>query len=182
MRVIDTIVLHTAGAVRGDQVVHQSVDVIRKYHTTPVAEGGKGWRDIAYHWYVEEDGTGRRGRDEGTVGAGVKGFNAHSLHICVSGHGDFERWNQEQLNEVVRKCVEWKRTICPRAIVIGHHEADEHGAPDVYKSCPGKLIDLDAVRRMVDQALDLQEEPPTPSLEDRVVELERVVAQLKAIS
>lgn len=174
MRVIDSIVLHTAGAVRKGRAVHQTAGTIRHYHQLAQDKGGKGWRDIGYHWYVEQDGTGQRGRDESTPGAHVKGFNTHSLGLCVSGHGDYERWNPEQINEVVRKCAEWCRTFnLSAAAVMGHHEADEHGAPAVYKSCPGKLIDLHAVRRMVGEDLDRAMPTPPLSLEDRVAELER---------
>lgn len=180
MRVIDSIVLHTAAAVRKGKVVHQTVGTIRHYHKLPKEQGGKGFRDIGYHHFVEQDGSGHRGRDESTPGAHVHGFNKHSLGLCVSGHGDYERWNQEQLNEVVRKCVEWCQMFGLKAsAVMGHHEADEHGAPAVYKSCPGRLIDLDAVRRMVDAELTRVQEPP--SLEERVAELERKVALLEPI-
>ena len=180
MRVIDSVVVHTAGAVHKGKVVHQSVETIRSFHKAPKEEGGKGWRDIGYHWYVEVSGKGKRGRDEATTGAHARGFNSHSLAICVSGHGDYERWNQNQLNEVVRKCVEWCRMFgLSSSAVMGHHETDDHGGPTVYKSCPGKLIDLDAVRRMVADALIAAEAPLT--LEERVAELERKMAMLEPI-
>jgi hypothetical protein len=60
---------------------------------------------------------------------------------------------------------------------MGHNETDDHGGPPVFKSCPGKLIELDAVRRMVADELNRPAAPVT--LEERVTELERKVALLE---
>jgi hypothetical protein len=43
----------------------------------------------------------------------------------------------------------------PVANVIGHREADEHGAPAVHKTCPGVRVDLDRFR--AELALRLEE-------------------------
>ncbi len=152
MRVIDSIVLHSSGAydVKHNVVVHQSIDVIRQYHIAH-----NGWRDIGYHWYVEEDGRGLRGRHEDVVGSHVGGFNTNSLGLCVSGHGDFQPWNEAQMKESLRKCAEWcRRYHVPVERVVGHRETPSLGAPPVHKTCPGLLVDMDAFRAYLAHRLE----------------------------
>jgi hypothetical protein len=153
MRSIDYVVLHTAGAYdyKHREVVHQSIRTVAEYHVSH-----NGWLKLGYHHYVEQDGTGERGREDYEVGAHVGGFNLGSLGLCVSGHGDFEPWNQAQTIEVLRKCAAWCRMYrIPVAHVIGHREAPEFGAPPVHKTCPGILVDMGKIREAL--ALRLQE-------------------------
>ncbi len=143
-RHIDFIVLHTAGAYDFEHkhVVYQSVQTINDYHVSH-----NGWRAIGYHWYVEEDGVGKRGRDDADIGAHVGGFNFGSLGLCVSGHGDFAPWNDAQMREALRKCAQWCGLYrVPVNQVIGHREAPKFGAPPVHKTCPGMLVDMDKFR------------------------------------
>lgn len=153
MRTIDWLVVHTAGAydVARKQVVYQPTDVLRKYH-----QQHNGWRDIGYHWVIEEDGAVVPGRPEEQVGAHVGGFNDHTLGICVTGHGDFAPFKPAQLASLVRLCAR----ICgerklPGIRVIGHREAPLHGAPSTAKTCPGVLIDMSEIRRLVADRLEL---------------------------
>lgn len=144
MRNIDSIVLHTAASYDPErrEVVHMTRDAIDAYHREH-----NGWRLIGYHWYVEEDGKGVRGRVDSDVGAHVGGFNEHSLGLCVSGHGDFAPWNAAQESEVLRKLRQWIGIYrVPIERIIGHREAGRLGAPPVRKTCPGLLIDLEAIR------------------------------------
>lgn len=150
-RSIDYIVLHTAGAYDWEHkvVVHQPIAVIDAYHREH-----NGWRMIGYHWYVEEDGTGERGREDNDVGAHVGGFNVNSLGICVSGHGDFEPWNDAQVGEVIRKLAQWCGMYhVPVGHVLGHRETPKFGAPPVSKTCPGKLVDMDRMRSLLAERL-----------------------------
>lgn len=145
MRPIDFVVLHTAAAYdyKRREVVYQSIDAIRRYHIEH-----NRWRDIGYHWVIEEDGKGQRGRDDADAGAHVGGFNTHSLGLCVSGHGDFAPWNAAQWAEALRKCAQWCGMYrIPVEHVIGHREAPDFGAPPVHKTCPGTLVDMDKFRR-----------------------------------
>lgn len=144
MRSIAWIVLHTAGAYdwKNKSVVHQSRAAIDRCHREH-----NGWQKIGYHWYVEEDGQGERGREDYETGAHVGGFNLNSLGLCVSGHGDFEPWNDAQVTEVLRKCAQWCAMYrIPPQHVIGHREVGDFGAPAVAKTCPGVKVDLDALR------------------------------------
>lgn len=144
MRQIDFVVIHTSGSYdyKAKAVVYPTIASIRAYHISH-----NGWRDVGYHWVVEEDGKGQRGRADGDVGAHVGGFNEHSLGLCVSGHGDFAPFNDAQWTEALRKCAQWCELYrVPVRNVIGHREAGEHGAPPVSKTCPGVKVDLDRFR------------------------------------
>lgn len=157
------IVVHTCGAfdVKKKRVVHQSVEVVRAYHMLPLAKydelgrlvpgtGGKGWHDIGYHRYIEEDGAVKQGRLDASIGAHVEGFNSRSLGICCSGHADYEPFNPAQLQSLVEQCALWCRMykLDPDK-VIGHDETDDHGGPKVWKSCPGRYVDGGAIRHLV---------------------------------
>ncbi len=152
MRFINAIVLHTADAYDAvhHKVVHQPKSVIDAYHRLH-----NGWRCIGYHWYVEEDGYGSQGRNDDEIGAHVGGFNENSLGLCVSGAGDHEAWNPKQTAAMLRKVAEWMRTYhVPVERVVGHRETPGLGAPPVSKTCPGLLIDLDAVRAALTERLE----------------------------
>lgn len=143
-RFIDAIVLHTAASFDAAQrmVVHLPMVAIDRYHREH-----NGWLRIGYHWYVEEDGLGVRGRDDADIGAHVGGWNRSSLGLCVSGHGDFAPWNDAQWREALRKCAQWCGLYhVPVERVIGHRESPSLGAPPVHKTCPGVMVDLDKFR------------------------------------
>ena len=149
-RSIQWIVVHTCGAYQKKRVVHQSFEVVRDYHVRPKTAGGKGWFDIGYHVYIERDGQVRRGRADHVPGAHVEHFNAHTLGVACSGHGDYEPFNAAQLGSLVEQCVAWCRKYDLDAEhVIGHDETDEHGGPPVWKSCPGRLVDMHFIRAIV---------------------------------
>ena len=152
MRTIDWLVVHTAAAydVAKKQVVYQSTETLRQYHIQH-----NGWRDIGYHWVIEEDGALVPGRPEEQVGAHVGGFNEDSLGVCVTGHGDFAPFLPAQLATLVRLGAKvcGERHLTPLR-VIGHREAPMFGAPPVHKTCPGVLIDMNEIRRLVGDRLE----------------------------
>jgi hypothetical protein len=163
VRRIDFLVQHTAGAYDGKarRVVHQKFEVVRAFHMLPKARydaagklaagtGGNGWRDIGYHRYIEVDGKIRLGRLDAVVGAHAAEFNAHTLSVCCSGHGDFDPFNDAQMRSLVAQHAAWCRLYALSFDrVIGHRETAKHGGPPVEKSCPGKLIDMDDIRARV---------------------------------
>jgi hypothetical protein len=163
MRTIKWIVVHTCGAFdkKRKVVVHQSVEIVRAFHMLPKAQhdaqgkliagtGGNAWRDIGYHRYIEQDGQMKAGRPDAKMGAHATGFNAFSLGICCSGHGDHEPFNAAQTGTLVRQCAAWCRQYgLDPAKVIGHRETAEHGGPTVGKNCPGTLVNMTSVRELV---------------------------------
>jgi N-acetylmuramoyl-L-alanine amidase len=166
MRPLVWIVVHTCGAydAKNRRVVHQSVETVRAYHMLGKALGGNGWLDIGYHRYIEQSGVIRTGRPEAKIGSHATGFNDYSLGICCSGHGDYEPFNREQTAALVTQCVTWCRLygISPDH-VIGHRETSQHGGPPVTKTCPGKLVDMGAIRHRVRDELGGVARTPEPA-------------------
>lgn len=137
MRPIDYIVIHTNGSPG------RTVKQIRAYHLL------KGWLDIGYHWVIYEDGTIHPGRPEKKPGAGVKGLNAHTLHVCFVGNGDKAKLTQAQLASGVPflddKCRQYGVSI---RSVIGHRET-RHMVPAklaTTKTCPGTKVSMSDLR------------------------------------
>lgn len=138
------IVLHTVG-VKGDS----SMASIRRYHVEH-----NGWRDAGYHFGVRKSGQVELGRPLSQLGAHTQGAN-DTVGVCVYGDGDSEAWTSAQTDAVVLLCVEHCRANGWSAeAVCGHREAPARlAAAPTHKTCPGKLIDLDAVRARVASAL-----------------------------
>lgn len=151
LRTYEFIVVHHAASYDDEKkrVVHQSVGVVRRYHMTPEPKG-RGFKDIAYHRYIDADGKVHLGRLDKTPGAHTEGFNDRSLGVCVSGHADHEPFNVAQIVSLVAQCAVWCRLYSLDADrVIGHREAPTYGAKPVHKSCPGALTDMDNIRDLV---------------------------------
>lgn len=134
------IVLHTVG-VKGDA----SAAAIRRYHREV-----NGWRDIGYHFLVRKNGLVELGRPLVQTGAHTAGAN-DTIGICLAGDGDSEAWTLAQasalLDLVVGLCRErgWGADK-----VVGHREAPAmFGAAPTGKTCPGKLVDMVAVRASI---------------------------------
>ena len=61
------------------------VETIKEWHTRPKDQGGRGWRDIGYHFVIRRDGTVEDGRLVTTQGAHAYGYNKDSIGICLVG-------------------------------------------------------------------------------------------------
>ena len=124
---------------------------IRRYHVEV-----KGWRDIAYHFGVELVGDHHEvllGRwwDEAGAHVAELGMNQKSLGICLV--GNFDALSPPQvvwdvaLRLVQRLVTRWG---IPVANVLGHREVGLLAGLDwqvgAYKTCPGRLFDLEAFR------------------------------------
>lgn len=138
------IVLHTVG-VKGDS----SMAAIRRYHVEH-----NGWRDAGYHFGIRKSGRVELGRPLVQAGAHTEGAN-DTIGVCVYGDGDSEAWTLAQQDAVLAFCLEWcQRYGWSAEQVCGHREAPARlGAKPTHKTCPGRLIDLDAVRARVAAAL-----------------------------
>ena len=82
MRTINKIIIHCAATPEGRAV---TTEQIRQMHTAPVAKGGRGWKDIGYHYIIELDGSIHQGRPEQVIGAHCQGQNQNSSGICYVG-------------------------------------------------------------------------------------------------
>ena len=77
MRSIKEIIIHCSATREGQEI---PVETIKKWHTE-----GRGWTDIGYHFYIELDGTIKKGRDIDKTGAHCKGHNRNSIGLCYCG-------------------------------------------------------------------------------------------------
>lgn len=76
MRQIHKIVVHCSDS---DRPSHDNIETIRAWHKE------RGWDDIGYHYVITQNGGLFVGRKEWEIGAHVKGHNADSLGICLTG-------------------------------------------------------------------------------------------------
>lgn len=139
-RKIDNIILHCSDSPFG------CAREIRKWHMD------KGWRDIGYHFvvnngypiagfYIEPfDGSIECGRyldedkfiEENEVGAHALGYNAFSIGVCMIGKTSF---SQKQLHATVKLITRLMAIYDVKAVnVIGHYETEKGKAQG--KTCP----------------------------------------------
>ncbi|HHW03426.1 MAG TPA: S8 family serine peptidase [Thermoanaerobacterales bacterium] len=134
------IVIHHSATKEGD------AETFRKYHMS------KGWRDIGYHYVINNgtykpDGMVEKGRPESEEGAHCteQQMNFRSIGICLVGDFDQSRPTAKQMESLISLCKDiMARYNIPVKNVIGHREA---GAP---KTCPGKNFDMNAFRKMLE--------------------------------
>ena len=112
---------------------------IRKYHTLPVAKGGRGWEDIGYHFVIKRDGTVEQGRKLEYQGAHCTGHNRFSIGICLVGGVDKNGRPEDNFTllqfEALAMMLRELRKRWPRASIHGHNEYAKKACPvfDVQK-------------------------------------------------
>ena len=131
MRKITKIIVHCTATAEGRDY---TVEDVRRWHTTPVSQGGRGWRDIGYHYLVYLDGSVHPGRPENEVGAHCKGQNQNSIGICYVGglSKDLSKPKDTRTpaqREALRQLVADLRRKYPGATLHGHREF-------AAKACP----------------------------------------------
>lgn len=121
------IIVHCSDTEGGDCAA------IRKYHMAP-APSGKGWEDIGYHYVIDLDGKGEKGREENLLGAHCDGENHDSVGICLIGEGIGEFTENQFISlaslvtSLLRKYgLSWRD-------VFGHYEFPSAKAQG--KTCP----------------------------------------------
>ena len=138
-RRIDEIIVHCTASREGQE---QTVEQIRRDHTTPVSKGGRGWSDIGYHYVVYLDGTVHEGRNVDLSGAHAANHNANSIGVVyVGGVENRPGVPYAQLKAKDTRTDAQKasllallmdlRKLYPKACIIGHRDVDTHG-----KACP----------------------------------------------
>lgn len=124
---------------------------IQKYHIET-----EKWRDIGYHAGVEKVTDdpylvnyryqALKGRNEFDLAAACPqgNMNSFALHVCVIGNFDVIPPTVGALEVLVNRIIlDWMRRYgIPKENIVGHRDYNPN------KSCPGRLFDLDMVRRM----------------------------------
>jgi hypothetical protein len=136
------IVHHTASDMSFEDVI--------AFHTrsTKASNPGRGYKDIAYHFFIEENGILHLGRALDVEGAHDLGQNVGSIGICLQGDWRTVPWTGK--NELVRpngggsaRLLQWQSLL--RLLnellrqdlifyVEGHLENEPSGTPT---ECPG---------------------------------------------
>ena len=120
----DTIVIHHAAHP------NCSAQDVHRWHLA------RGWKGIAYHYFIRKDGSIYRGRQEYHKGGHLlSGENTNTLGICLEGNYDKEKEVPEaQTNALLWLCNDiekrWKIKAYKR-------HADYNSAISEGKSCPG---------------------------------------------
>ena len=132
MRKINMIVVHCSATREGKDY---SVETIRRWHLK------RGWRDIGYHYVVQNDeaGTVNVGRPIEQSGAHVKGLNKNSIGVCYIGGVEATRnekgkWEaKDTRTDAQKKSLEdllcSLKTQFPDAIIYGHRDFSTKACP-----------------------------------------------------
>ena len=114
----------------------------------------QGWRDIGYHYVVnngtyQPDGLIETGRTEAEDGAHCKadGMNFKSIGICLVGDFDKQKPTPAQMEALGRLCRDiMTRHKIPPFKILGHGEV-----AGANTACPGKYFDMAAFRKRLEE-------------------------------
>ena len=133
------LVIHCTATPEGREV---SADEIRRWHTAPVSQGGRGWKQVGYTDMVHLDGSVERlvnnnedaQVDSWEVTNGAAGYNSVSRHIVYVGGcdkaGKPKDTRTEAQREALKRYVEDFHARFPQIRIVGHHELNPG------KACP----------------------------------------------
>ena len=136
---IQYLVIHCTATPEGREV---SAAEIRRWHTAPVSQGGRGWKQVGYTDMVHLDGRVERlvnnnedaQVDLWEVTNGAKGYNSMSRHIVYVGGcdnaGKPKDTRTEAQREALKRYVEDFHARFPQVKIVGHHELNPG------KACP----------------------------------------------
>ena len=116
------LVIHCTATPEGREV--SSAD-IRKWHTSPVSQGGRGWKQVGYTWEVTN---------------GAKGYNSVSRHIVYAGGVAKDGKTPKDTRtgcqkKALEKYVKDFHRRFPDVRIVGHNELAAKACPsfDVQK-------------------------------------------------
>ena len=117
-RRIDRIVVHYTATPEGRDVT--AADVVT-WHTDPPPKG-RGWSRAGYHFFVRLSGTVEPIVPLEHVANGVRGFNAHSVHLCYAGGADGRDTRTPAQRETLYRLIRDMKTRFPQAELCGHRD------------------------------------------------------------
>lgn len=134
------LVIHCTATPAGREV---SADDIRRWHTSPVSQGGRGWKQVGYTDLFHLDGSVERlvknnedmSVDPWEVANGAAGYNSVSRHIVYAGGVDANDVNKAvdtrtpaQKEAMKRYVLDFHRRF-PGVRIVGHNQL-------AAKACP----------------------------------------------
>ena len=138
------LVIHCTATPEGRDV---TPDDIRRWHTSPVSAGGRGWKQVGYTDLIRLDGTVERlvnnnedaNVDPWEVTNGATGYNSISRHIVYAGGCDRSMNPKDTRTAAQEKALvayvkDFHRRF-PKVRIIGHNEIAAKACPsfDVQK-------------------------------------------------
>ncbi|MDP2673257.1 MAG: peptidoglycan recognition family protein [Nanoarchaeota archaeon] len=124
-----------------------------------------GWEDIGYHYLIDKKGRLQKGRSKKFIGAHVFGHNKNSLGICLIGNFDKEKPTKKQIQTLIKFLKDKiKKHKIPIKNILGHREfwdatnildnittsqSSSREFLGVTKTCPGKFMDMDEIRKVL---------------------------------
>lgn len=139
------LVIHCTATPAGREV---SSSDIRRWHTSPVSEGGRGWKQVGYTDLIHLDGTVERlvdnnedaWVDDWEVTNGVAGINSVSRHVVYVGglasdaKTACDTMTEEQRDALAAYVRDFHKRF-PKVRIIGHNEMASKACPsfDVQK-------------------------------------------------
>lgn len=121
----------------------QMAEGIKRMHTLPPSQGGRGWSDTGYHEIICPDGERLKARPIEVYGAGARGYNRGWKHVLMievktittTRHPE-DHFTPETLSSM-RDCIEEFGSQTQFERLAGHREV-------ASKLCPGhEVIDRD---------------------------------------
>ena len=146
------LVIHCTATPEGMEVTGAD---IRRWHTSPVSAGGRGWKQVGYTDLFRLDGRIERIADNNEdanvdpweITNGVKGYNSVSRHIVYAGGLDKDRKGKDTRTQAQKKAmrdyvVDFHRRF-PEVMIVGHRDLspDRNGngiiePSEWIKECP----------------------------------------------
>lgn len=145
MAKLQYLVLHCTATPEGREVTAAD---IRRWHTSPVSKGGRGWKQVGYTDIIHLDGKVERlvnnnedaNVDPWEITNGAKGYNSLSRHVVYAGGCARDgKTPKDTRTPAQRKAMEeyvkdFHRRF-PEVRIIGHNEVASKACPsfDVQK-------------------------------------------------
>lgn len=133
------LVIHCTATPEGCEV---SADDIRRWHTSPVSEGGRGWRQVGYTDMFHLDGRVERLVDNNEdaevdpweITNGAKGYNSVARHVVYvggvasDGHTPKDTRTPGQ-RQAMEAYVRDFHSRFPAVRIVGHNELSAKACP-----------------------------------------------------
>jgi hypothetical protein len=139
MATLKYLVIHCTATPEGREV---SIADIRRWHTSPVTGGGRGWKQVGYTDLIHLDGSIERlvdNNEDGNVDPweitnGARGYNSISRHIVYSGGVGSDGKTPKDTRTAAQKqamagYVKEFHSRFPGVRIVGHNEL-------AAKACP----------------------------------------------
>lgn len=152
-RRLEYLVIHCTATPEGRDVTSSE---IRRWHTSPVSEGGRGWKQVGYTDLIHLDGRIERLVDNNEddwvdpweITNGARGYNAVSRHIVYAGGlaSDAKTPKDTRTAAQLRSMEAYVRAFHarhPSVKIIGHNEVAPKACPSFDVQAWLKSIGID---------------------------------------